>query len=320
MGFRPARFPTFSHEDVGNFSLPDRRDTPLYPRTGNTGSSLLQRKVLFIPPQTRHTPAQQALILDHYKPMEAVEEFTKIESIFVRHRNALLVRGQFTPIFTDYYLHLMDLKLRHKEDLDQKLKDLLALLTLHMTARPWAETIAWTVNLRAPRVNFFVTGGSTQENITGNLFTENIKETDRNILYSQTIVPSSEGRKSTVELDSNDPFEWLETYYTQSEQRPARAFQLKDENYAIIAAQPDCDYEWLESLNAEDVEKIMETEETKVLETRKFRFFCGCSVEKILPALAAYKNNKEALFHGDPAIEVSCPRCAAKYIVTPDML
>jgi len=65
---------------------------------------------------------------------------------------------------------------------------------------------------------------------------------------------------------------------------------------------------------------ITETEETKVLETRKFRFHCGCSVEKILPALAGYKDDKEALFQGDPVIEVSCPRCAAKYFITPDML
>lgn len=249
-----------------------------------------------------------------------VEEFTKVESIFIRHKNVLLVRAQFTPIYTDYYLHLMDQKLRHKEELDQKLKDLLALQTLHLTARPWAETIAWTVTLRAPRVNFFVTGGSVYENITGNLFTENIKEPSRNVLFAQTTENNAEGRKSTVELESNDPIEWIETYYTQSEQRPARAFRLDDENYALLAAQPDADLEWLEGLTAEDVAKITEVEETKVLETRKFKFNCGCSVEKILPALAAYKDKKEELFQGDPAIEVSCPRCGAKYQVTPDML
>lgn len=252
--------------------------------------------------------------------MDTVEDFTKIESTFIRHKNALMVSGQFTPIYTDYYIHLMDQKVRHKEDLDQKLKDALALLTLHLTARPWAETIAWTINLRAPRTNFFVTGSSTFEQITGNLFTENIKEADRNILYAQTTVTGSEGRKSTVELDSNDPIEWIETYYLQSEQRPARAFRLPDENFVLIAAQPDCDLEWLEALTLEDVMNIRETEETKLLETRKFRFNCGCSVEKIIPALAGYKENKEALFQGDPALEVSCPRCGAKYLVTPDML
>ncbi len=250
----------------------------------------------------------------------SLEEFTKVESIFVRYKNVLFVRAQFTPIFTDYYIHLMDQKLRHKPDLDQSLKDILAFLTLHLTARPWAETVAWTVTLRAPRVNFFVTGGSTFENITGNLFTKDIKESDRNILFSQTIVNNGEGRKSTVELEGNDPQEWIETYYSQSEQRPARAFRLKDDSYALLAAQPDADLEWLTGLTSEDVEKITETQQTKLLETRKFHFHCGCKVEKFLPALSSYKDDKEALFQGDPAIEVSCPRCAAKYQVTPDML
>ena len=249
-----------------------------------------------------------------------LEAYTKVESIFIRHKNVLLIRANFTPIYTDYYIHLMDQKLRHKGDIDQMLKDLLALQTLHLVARPWAETIAWTVTLRAPRVNLFVTGGSIYENITGNLFTENIKEPDRNILFSQTTVNNEGGRKSTIELESNEPLEWLESYYKQSEQRPARAFRLADDNYAILAAQPDADLEWLSSLTDEDIPNITETEETKVLETRKFRFHCGCSVEKILPALAGYKDDKEALFQGDPVIEVSCPRCAAKYFITPDML
>jgi len=250
----------------------------------------------------------------------SVEESTKVTSTFIRHKNILMVHAQFTPIYTDYYLHLMEQKLRHKEDLDQKLKDLLAMLTLHLVARPWAETIAWTINLRSPRVNLFVTGSSLFENITGHLFTENVKEPDRNILYSQTLIKNTEGRKSHVELDTADPLKWIETYYMQSEQRPARAFRLDDENFVLLAAQPDADLEWLENLTTEDIEKITSTQQTKTLETRKFRFHCGCSVEKILPALNAWKDNKEELFKGDPAIEATCPRCGAKHLVTPDML
>ncbi len=249
-----------------------------------------------------------------------IGEFTKVESIFVRHRNVLMVRGQFTPIYTDYYIHLMEQKLRHKEGLDQKLKDLMSLLALHLTARPWAETIAWTINTRAPRVNYFVTGSSTYENITGHLFTENVREADRDILYSQTLIQGGETRKSSVELSSDDPLQWVEDYYSQSEQRPARAFRLADEHYALLAAQPDADLDWLNGLTTEDVEKLLTTEETKLLETRKFKFHCGCSVEKILPALKSWKDKKDELFKGDPAIEVSCPRCGAKFLITPDMI
>lgn len=248
--------------------------------------------------------------------MQPVEDFTKVESIFVRHRNCLLVRGQFTPVFTDYYLHLMEQKLRYEAKLDATLKDMLAVLTLHLTARPWAETIAWTVNLRAPRVNYFVTGSSIGENITGRLFTKDIREPDRNMFYSQTSISGQEPRTTTVDLDTNDPIDWVEHFYRQSEQRPAKCFALDDEHYALLVAQPDYDEEWFDQVDAGQILGITETEQTKVLETRKFQFLCGCSKERILPTLASWRSRLDELFEGEPEITVNCPRCGAHYQVS----
>lgn len=248
--------------------------------------------------------------------MQPVEQFTKMESIFVRHRNCLLVRGQFTPLFTGYYLHLMEQKLRYKTNMDQTLKDLLAVLTLHLTARPWAETIAWTVNLRAPRVNYFATGSSTFENITGRLFTKDIREPDRNLLYSQTSVAGEQPRTTTVDVETNDPIDWIEHFYSQSEQRPAKCFRLEDENYTLIAAQPDYDEEWFDGLDAGKAKSVTEDEQTKLLETRKFHFSCGCSKERILPTLACWRDRLDELFGAEDKIRVNCPRCGAHYLVT----
>jgi len=253
--------------------------------------------------------------------MHPTEDFTTIESVFVRHRNALLLRGQFTPLYTDYYLHLMQHGIRHPEELDQMLKDTMTVLVLHLVARPWAETIAWTANLRAPRINLFVTGGSTEESIAGRIFTEDIREPDRNFLYSQTTSPNlSEPRTTTLEIAGKDPFAWISQFYDQSEQRPARAFRLEDENFALVAAQPDCDMAWLEALDETAVSKIDSTEETKLLETRRFRFECGCTLEKILPILGNWKNRLDDLFGDAAEISIQCPRCAAKYSVSRDML
>jgi molecular chaperone Hsp33 len=253
--------------------------------------------------------------------MEIQEEFTKIESIFVRHRNALLVRGQFTPIYTDYYLHLMQHGIRHAMDLDQMLKDSLAMLTLHLVARPWAETIAWTANLRAPRINLFVTGGSISESITGRIFTEDVREPDRNYFYSQTTtIQNQEPRLSTMEVEGRDPIAWVSQFYTQSEQRPARAFRLEDENFALVAAQPGCDLEWLASLDEKAVAEIDRTEETNVLETRRFRFHCGCTLDRILPILGGWREKPDELFEESDFITLQCPRCAAKYVVSRDMI
>ena len=248
-------------------------------------------------------------------------DFTKIESIFVRHRNCLLLRGQFIDIYTDHYLHLAEQKIRYPEELDQMLKDALAMLTLHLTARPWAETIAWTANLRAPRINLFVTGSSNEQNITGRIFTEDIREPDRNFFYSQTTVPESrEPRTSTLEVEGKDPVGWISQFYNQSEQRPARAFRLPDEHFALIAAQPDADLEWLASLTPEDVAHITTTEETNLLETRPFRFHCGCTLDRILPVLGGWSERLDELFEDADTIRIQCPRCAAGYRVSRDII
>ena len=58
------------------------------------------------------------------------EEFIQVESVFVRHRNTLMIKGCFTSIYTDYYLHLMQHDLRYAEELDSNLKDAMAMLVL----------------------------------------------------------------------------------------------------------------------------------------------------------------------------------------------
>ena len=253
--------------------------------------------------------------------MLPVEDFTTIESIFVRHRNALLLRGKFAPIYTDYYLHLMQHGIRYTPELDLMLKDSLAMLALHLTARPWAETSAWTVNLRAPRVNLFVTGGSTEGTLAGRIFTVDVREPDRNYFYSQITAPNqAEPRTSTLEVLGKDPVIWISQLYDQSEQRPARAFRLPDEEFALVAAQPDCDMPWFDSLTTDTVAAIDATEETKLLETRTFRFHCGCTLDRILPILGGWRDRLNELFHDADRIHIECPRCAARYEVSRDMI
>jgi molecular chaperone Hsp33 len=250
----------------------------------------------------------------------AGEEPITVESIFVRERNVLLVEANFTPVYIDYYLHLMQHQIRYPAELDLKLKELLAFLTLHATARPWAESIAWTANLRAPRANLFASASSTGEHIVGRLFTEDIRETSHDLLYSQTLVPEQEPRTSTVQIDGSSPREWMEAFYTASEQRPCRCFDLGDESYALLAAQPDADREWLAGLDVEAVKAIRQDETTKVLETRKFRYHCGCSLDRILPILGSWRERPDELFQGASEITIDCPRCGAHYTVTPDMI
>ena len=81
---------------------------------------------------------------------QPVEEYTTVQALFVRKRNCLLLRADFSPLFVDYYLHLMQHKQRNAEAEDTMFKQLLAFFTLHLVSRPWQEYHAWTLNIKAP--------------------------------------------------------------------------------------------------------------------------------------------------------------------------
>lgn len=249
------------------------------------------------------------------------DEYVTIRSIFVRHRNCLVLQGHFSPLFTDYYLNLMQHGHRNEEPFDTMFKELLAYFTLYLVSRPWAEQHSWTVNLRTPGpANLFVTGSSLTESVVGRVFTQDIRVPDHNTLYAQLLREGKEPLSSVVKVESGKPVGWVEDFYQQSEQRPARCFELPDECFTLVSAQPSADLDWLFDLTAEKMQTLESDEETKVLETRKFRFYCGCTLDKILPTLKAMKDRFDELFDGHPTIEISCPRCGAVYEVSRETL
>lgn len=255
---------------------------------------------------------------------ELVEESVKVESIFVRHRNCLLLTADFSPIFVDYYLLLMQQKKRHEECEDSLFKSTLAYFTLHLVSRPWQEYHAWTLNLRNPlEANLFMAGSSLSADVIGRIFTKDVRVPEQNMLFAQAVRGKQEPQTSALNIKGSSPESWVESFYRQSEQRLARAFYLEGDRYALIAAQPDADHDWLDSLTRDDVLAILagqSAEETKLLETRNFSFRCGCTVEKILPSLRAMAGEFADILEEQGAIEVNCPRCAASYQVTAEML
>jgi len=72
---------------------------------------------------------------------------------FVRHRNAMLVRADLGPLFTDFYLHVADNKLRYTPEQAALFKTALAAFALHCASRPLNEPIAWTPHFHEPRLN-----------------------------------------------------------------------------------------------------------------------------------------------------------------------
>ncbi len=238
----------------------------------------------------------------------------EIRSYFVRGRNALVARGEFSPIYIDYYLHRADHDLVYSNEHDAMLKDALAALALHLASRPQEETTGWTLNFHEPRLNLFVTGASRPCRVAGRMFTEDVREFGRNMFIAQTARPHHAPMQSMIDFTTTDIFTAIEEYHAQSEQRLTRLFRHDDEDIVMISAQPDCDEAWLASLTIEDVRKLDQTETLVLMEKRSYIWECGCSVDRLYPILAKLaEQDLDDVFGNEEIVTLTCPRCGARY-------
>ncbi len=249
-------------------------------------------------------------------PEESEETYIEVRCYFVRGRNALAVRADFGPLYVDHYLHLMQHGLQIAPGHDSLLKDALAACTLHLASRPWNEVSAWTVHFGSLPLNLFVTGNSTGENVVGRVFTEDVRDDGQNLFVAQINDFPKEPRRSVVEFEDGEIFPIVEHYYAKSEQRPARFFSHSEEDFVFVSAQPQCDEAWLSGLDDDAVRTLDSDEELSLLERRRYRYHCGCTLERILPALASV--GAEEVFGDEQVVRIDCPRCAAKFEVTRD--
>jgi len=252
---------------------------------------------------------------------EGGPDCVEVRSYFVRGRNALLTRAQFGGLYLEYYLHQGQHGYQHAPEDDGRLKEALAALTLHMASRPWNETWAWTIHLHEPLMNLFVTGDNRLGRVVGQLFTENVRADGCSLFLADMVRERGEPRRSSVEIQPVDSFRIVEQYYQRSEQRPARFFEVGPEDYVMVSAQPDCDMEWFDGLDDAAVGLIDQNETLSLLETRVYQWQCGCSHERLLGVLAPMmQKDPAALFEGDAAVRVGCPRCGARHVITREAL
>ena len=254
-------------------------------------------------------------------PVNPSESGLEIKTWFVRHRNVLVAKAEFSALYVDYYLHLAANKVQVAPEHGELFKRALAAFALHVVSRPWAEMTAWTINFQQPLVNLFFTGDNEEGSLTGRVFDENVKEMPTQLFFSDVVRDRKPARRSSVEFTGSDPLGAVETYYRQSEQRPARFFQTGEEEFVLVSAHPDYDEAWFEALTVDDVRALFEKEETTVMETRVERWHCGCNQRRMLGVLApVFRQDADALFAGDPTVEIRCPRCAARHTVTREAL
>lgn len=237
---------------------------------------------------------------------------------YVRHRNVMLVQGDLGPLFVDYYLHLADNGLKYPPESEKLLKRGLIAFTLHCASRPRFEHLAWTISLQQPKLNLFYAGDNEDCQVVGRLFTENVKDADKNVFYSELLPKrGAEKRRSVVNFEGADIFRAAETYYAESEQRPVRFFDLGEDKYAMMISHPDCDEAWMKQITSAGVIDLPKQETLARIDSRNYQWFCGCTQQKILGALAPMaRADIQDLFGGSEMIHVQCPRCAAKHRLT----
>jgi molecular chaperone Hsp33 len=245
----------------------------------------------------------------------------EVRVYFARGRNALIARADFGELYADLYLHQMDQKLERDAVADGLIRDALAAITLHLASRPWKESVAWTVNFQEPLANVFVSGSNPLGTVVGNIFTENVRQAEESLFFADVATEGQPQRRSVVQFQGGDFFRAAEHFYEQSEQRPARLFRRDEEDIVLVAAQPDCDLEWLAGLTEETVRDIDQEVELSLLETRHYRFSCGCTHDRMLNMLApVMKRQGEELFQGEEIIRIHCPRCGARHTITREAL
>ncbi|MDO8544629.1 MAG: Hsp33 family molecular chaperone HslO [Opitutaceae bacterium] len=254
-------------------------------------------------------------------PPNTADAGLEVRTYFVRKRSAMVARAEFGDMFVDYYLHLSANQMKVAPEHDAMFKRALAAFTLHKASRPWNELTAWTINFQQPLLNMFLVGDNETGAIAGRVFDENVKEGPENLFFADVVRGQTPKRRSAVSFHGNDPIVAAERFYTQSEQRGARYFQLGEDEFALATEHPDCDMTWFSNLTAEQMKSLDQRETLALMERRIYRWHCGCNQERMMEVLApTMEQDPEGLFEGDTKIEIRCPRCGARHLITREAL
>ncbi len=254
-------------------------------------------------------------------PPNTADAGLEVRTSFVRNRNALVARAEFGDMFVDYYLHLSSNQMKVAPEHDAMFKRALVAFTLHSASRPRNELTAWTINFQQPLVNIFLVSDNDTGAVAGRVFDENVKEGPENLFFSDVVRGNHPKRRSAVTFEGDDAIAAAEKFYAQSEQRGGRYFQLAAEEFALVSEHPDCDLKWFQNLTPDHVRSLDQAETLAPMERRIYRWHCGCNQDRMMEVLApTMKQDPDVLFAGEAKLEIRCPRCGARHLITREAL
>jgi molecular chaperone Hsp33 len=228
-------------------------------------------------------------------------------------REAVFVRAEIEALFAAYLAHVDRWESVPDGLAQTMMRQALGAAALHMTTRPPDEMTAWTLNIKQPPLNLFFTARNHDSSVAGRVFTENVRTTEESRFFVETLAPGREPSRSAIEVKGLDVLQIFEQYYDQSEQNPARFFELSEYDLLMVLGLPDVDRRWLASLDRESAIAVS-TESPRPVDMRAFEFRCGCDSERMLAVMRGlYDGKADALFQGEEGVEVLCPRCGHRW-------
>jgi len=236
-------------------------------------------------------------------------------------RGAIFAHADFGPLFRAYADHVRLWGIEPDPLTRVMMRQALGGAALYLSSRPPDEFVAWTLNIHRPPLNLFFTGSGDTQSVTGRAFSEGIETVGISRLYVDSQRAGGEHVRSTIEVEGLDVLEIFERYTRESEQNRARFFELSGEAYLMVQSLPAEDTEWLGGFDREAAREVLEARDgLRPLDERIFWFQCGCDPEKMVGTIRAiYGSRLESdLFKGEPAVEVSCPRCGRHWTLGRD--
>ena len=233
---------------------------------------------------------------------------------FLDHDNDVLVaHGRFEPYFKAASEHAE----RWEVDLDgltwTMMRQGLAATLLHLASRPVDESVGVTIHIQKPSLNLFFVGDAAPGTATGRVFTEGVKKAPSK-MFVQSSRPGRQPTESVIEIAGLDVLKFFEQYYERSEQTQAGFYELSQpDHFAMAYGLPGHNREYMKALTRESLEDWLNGS-PRAMHNRVFRFYCGCSPDKIIGALVSMFSQKpDDLFQGDDGVEALCPRCGVRW-------
>lgn len=235
---------------------------------------------------------------------------------YIDHENdALVTIGDFAPFFAAYLDHVRRWESEPDGLSSTLMRQGLGAAILHLSTRPFGESVGWTIHVHDPPTNLFLTGDAAEGTVTGRVYTEDVKPSEQSRIYVQISRQGREPTQSVVEVEGLDVLEMFDRYYERSEQMPARFFEITEEQYIMVLALPDADPDWIRNLDREAALALL-SRGLKPLGESTYRFQCGCTSERMLEVVGGlFATKPNELFRGEDGVEVFCPRCGRRWWV-----